>query len=75
MFFRSNLLGKVLRLNVENVTVADYKLQYYDIPQDNPQKSGWRPEVYATGLRNPWRCTIDTGNFFLFLNPFPNDKF
>lgn len=52
----SNLLGKVLRIDVN----TDTKL--YDIPSDNPfvNTKGVRAEIYAFGLRNPWRCSIDS---------------
>lgn len=49
-----SLLGKVLRINV-NVTPG------YGIPADNPflKTAGARPEIWAYGLRNPWRFSFD----------------
>lgn len=36
----------------------------YSIPEDNPfiQDNSSRPEVWAYGLRNPWRCSFDKIN-------------
>lgn len=51
-----SLLGKLLRIDVEGE--ADGRP--YRIPPDNPfAKAGGRPEVYAFGLRNPWRFSWD----------------
>lgn len=55
---RSVLLGKVLRLDVDNPSGG----MNYGIPPDNPyadNEQGWREEIFARGLRNPWRLTID----------------
>jgi glucose/arabinose dehydrogenase len=51
------LLGKMLRLDVEGATDA----QPYAVPKDNPLvgKDGARPEIWAWGLRNPWRYAFD----------------
>ena len=47
------LLGKVLRINV----AGDGG---YTIPADNPfVGGGGRPEIWAYGLRNPWRISFD----------------
>lgn len=51
---RSTLLGSILRINVDK---QDPRL-FYSIPEDNPfygNDKGWRDEIYAYGLRNPWR--------------------
>uniref|UniRef100_A0A669CZU7 HHIP-like protein 1 n=1 Tax=Oreochromis niloticus TaxID=8128 RepID=A0A669CZU7_ORENI len=57
---KSALLGKVLRVDVDfNDNGAPYS-----IPSDNPflgEKEA-RPEVYAYGVRNMWRCSIDRGD-------------
>ena len=52
------LLAKVLRLDVSAGT-GD---KPYAIPADNPfaTTSGARPEIFVTGLRNPWRFRFDT---------------
>ena len=51
------LLGSVLRVNVHNSSAKSR----YEIPHDNPFASGehGRPEVWAYGLRNPWRFSFD----------------
>lgn len=53
------LLGKMLRLDVSAAT----GLQPYAIPPSNPYagQTGRRGEIWASGLRNPWRYTFDSG--------------
>ena len=53
----STLLGTILRLDVSEATVA----RPYAIPPDNPFTDGrdGRPEIWAYGLRNPWRFSFD----------------
>lgn len=51
---RDALLGKILRLDVSK--------RPYVIPADNPfrgNKDGWKEEIWAFGLRNPWRFSFD----------------
>ncbi|MGA2864219.1 MAG: PQQ-dependent sugar dehydrogenase [Verrucomicrobiota bacterium] len=52
----SVLLGKLLRIDVDSGSP-------YGIPADNPfvNTPGARPEIYAYGLRNPWRFSFDRG--------------
>jgi glucose/arabinose dehydrogenase len=50
-------LGKMLRIDVDHP--ADGKA--YRVPADNPfvGKEGFLPEIWALGLRNPWRYAFD----------------
>ena len=69
----ATLLAKILRLDVNSKTAAafgdpSHHLEY-GIPQDNPFTSepdmgdrGARKEIYALGLRNPWRFSFDRAN-------------
>ena len=55
---RSTLLGSILRIDVGTVGERGG----YGIPPDNPFRSagdGSRPEIWAYGLRNPWRFSFD----------------
>jgi glucose/arabinose dehydrogenase len=51
------LLGKLLRIDPSTRTGS----LPYGIPKDNPfvGKAGYRAEIWALGLRNPWRFTFD----------------
>jgi glucose/arabinose dehydrogenase len=52
----TNYLGKMLRIDVNSGSP-------YSIPTDNPfiGVAGALPEIYAYGLRNPWRFSFDRG--------------
>ncbi|XP_013908701.1 PREDICTED: HHIP-like protein 2 [Thamnophis sirtalis] len=58
---KSSLLGKVLRIDVEGKGPQG---RPYRIPHDNPFSLDpkARPEVYAYGVRNMWRCSVDRGD-------------
>jgi len=58
----SNLLGKILRIDVDGGLP-------YQLPSDNPFVStpGARPEIFALGLRNPWRASFDSASGALFI--------
>jgi glucose/arabinose dehydrogenase len=55
------MLGKILRINVDSGNP-------YSVPPDNPFiGGGGLPEIWAYGLRNPWRFSFDrlTGNLYI----------
>lgn len=54
----TNLLGSIVRIDVDNPQAQ----LNYGIPPDNPfidNNSGFREELFAFGLRNPWRLAFD----------------
>lgn len=58
---RSTLLGTILRIDVDRQEDG----KRYGIPADNPfanNSNGYRKEIYAYGLRNPWRFSFDAAN-------------
>lgn len=59
---RGTLLGKLLRLDI------DHGMPYH-VPRDNPFVStpGARGEVWAYGLRNPWRFSFDPPTGLLYI--------
>lgn len=61
-----SLLGKLLRIDVN---VPGTAATPYGIPPDNPfvGRAGARPEIWAYGLRNPWRFSFDatTGDVWI----------
>jgi glucose/arabinose dehydrogenase len=61
----TSLLAKILRIDVD--AGGD---EPYGIPADNPYADGAdgrRPEIWATGMRNPWRIRFDpaTGDLWV----------
>lgn len=59
-----SLLGKLLRLNVDNPQPP-----LYLVPADNPfaNQDGKRGEIWAYGLRNPWRFAFDPTSASLYI--------
>ncbi|MEO7368039.1 MAG: PQQ-dependent sugar dehydrogenase [Gemmatimonadaceae bacterium] len=59
---RNALLGKILRINVS-------RTDPYSIPVGNPFANGeeGKPEVWATGIRNPWRFAFDRTAGLLYI--------
>ncbi len=55
-----NLLGSIVRIDVSGASG-------YEIPSDNPFADGvdGAPEVWAYGLRNPWRFSFDGNNLYI----------
>lgn len=55
-----NLKGKVLRIDVDGDDFPDDPLRNYAIPPGNPYVGiDGDDEIFAYGLRNPWRACID----------------
>lgn len=56
----NSLLGKMIRINVNQDSISPY----YDIPPDNPYiaNASVLDEVWALGVRNPWRWSFDRLN-------------
>jgi glucose/arabinose dehydrogenase len=74
----SQLLGKVLRLNVDGDsgaspdcgTINGGGTPPYTIPNDNPfsaDSDGICNEIWASGLRNPWRASFDRETFDYYI--------
>jgi len=68
----NSLLGKILRLNVGIVVPG----QTYGIPSDNPYagQAGRRGEIWAAGLRNPWRFSFDRADGLLYIADVGQDQ-
>ncbi|OVA09103.1 Glucose/Sorbosone dehydrogenase [Macleaya cordata] len=71
---KKSLLGKIMRLDINNIPSAteinDLGLWgNYSIPKDNPSfdDKELQPEIWALGLRNPWRCSFDSERPSYFL--------
>lgn len=62
---KSSLLGKILRIDVDNPQGGNQ----YGIPSSNPfagNTQGYKQEIFATGMRNPWRFSFDFENGWLW---------
>lgn len=62
---KNSLLGKMLRIDVNSTSPG----LPYGIPADNPfvNNPAYRPEIWSTGWRNPWRFSFDrlTGDIWV----------
>lgn len=65
----TNLLGKILRIDVDGSP--------YSVPKDNPflKTPGAKGEIWAYGLRNPWRISFDKANGRLFAGDVGQNKY
>jgi glucose/arabinose dehydrogenase len=64
----NSLLGKMLRIDVNGDDFAGDGARDYAIPDDNPFAGGaGADEIWAVGLRNPWRNSFDrlTGDLYI----------
>ena len=64
----ASLLGKILRIDV-------HQGARYSIPPGNPLVGQpGRPEIWAIGLRNPWRMSLDPATDRLWIGDVGQDK-
>jgi glucose/arabinose dehydrogenase len=68
----NDLLGKILRIDVETGSPATYT-----VPASNPfvGRAGFRPEIWALGLRNPWRFSFDRQTHDLYVGDVGQNAF
>jgi putative heme-binding domain-containing protein len=69
----SVLLGKMLRIDVDHAPAGEP----YRVPADNPfvGRAGARPEIWATGLREPWRFSFDPATGDLWVGDVGQDLY
>ncbi|KAL2492801.1 HIPL1 protein [Abeliophyllum distichum] len=71
---KKSLLGKVMRLDIDT-SPSDTEVSRlglwgnYSIPRDNPYTidADLQKEIWALGLRNPWRCSFDSARPSYFM--------
>ena len=66
----TELHGKILRIDVDGAAP-------YEVPADNPFVGDReaQPEIWAYGLRNPWRCSFDMGGDALMCGDVQQNSF
>ncbi|XP_059316683.1 HIPL1 protein-like isoform X1 [Lycium ferocissimum] len=64
---KKSLLGKIMRVDIDNIPSQEEISDLghwgnYSVPRDNPysQDKDLQPEIWALGLRDPWRCSFDS---------------
>jgi glucose/arabinose dehydrogenase len=71
------LLGKMLRIDVGEREVPATFTGTYRIPPSNPLvgRRGQRGEVWARGLRNPWRFSFDSGSGHMWIGDVGQNRY
>ncbi len=72
----NNLLGKMLRIDVSADDFPSDTTRNYAIPADNPfvNDTGADDEIFAYGLRNPWRNSFDRETGDLWIGDVGQDR-
>jgi glucose/arabinose dehydrogenase len=67
----------MLRIDVTKDGFPTNPAKSYAIPEDNPfvNTPGFLPEIWALGLRNPWRCGFDRKTGDLYIGDVGQDRF
>jgi glucose/arabinose dehydrogenase len=67
---RQTWLGKLLRIDVDSA-------EPYAVPSDNPfvSDSSFKPEIWAYGLRNPWRFSFDRETNELYIGDVGQNRY
>jgi len=72
----NDLRGKVLRIDIDGDDFPADPDRNYAIPADNPfALSGGAPEIVASGLRHPFRSSIDRETGDLYFGDVGNNRF
>ena len=68
----SNVLATIMRIDVDHPEAG----RAYSVPADNPfiGFEGARPEIWAYGIRNPWRMTFDQETGHLWVGNVGQDQ-
>ncbi|KAG8388653.1 hypothetical protein BUALT_Bualt02G0147700 [Buddleja alternifolia] len=71
---KKSLIGKIMRFDVDNILSGNEVDELglwgnYSIPKDNPynEDKELEKEIWALGLRNPWRCSFDSARPSYFI--------
>lgn len=67
----SNLLGSIVRLDVDGADAGNGSGPAYAIPAENP----FGTEIWVYGLRNPWRFFIDAETELIYIGDVGQDRF
>ncbi len=69
----ATLLGSIIRLDVSTLE----EMGSYSIPSDNPfvDQAGARDEIWAYGIRNPWRFSFDRASGELWMADVGQNRF
>ena len=64
----NDVKGKILRIDIDEDDFPEDSTRNYGIPEDNPfASSGGAPEIFALGLRHPFRGSFDRDTSDLYI--------